>query len=163
LSCTLRLTERQWERGTVLDEIGDAASILKWCICVHTEIYSRLQCVPYELLLRSPCCSFYMHIWLRSKNAPIVCRLNMICVWTDNCNIRIIGIVGIFSSLKLRNSTLSAALVESSPARGSILFEEKSSSQVPSPVQSLLHMNVPQRHWVFFSFCPDGPSGLGHM
>lgn len=27
--------------------------------------------------------------------------------------------------------------------------------------QSLLQMNVPHRHCVFFSFAPDGPSGLG--
>lgn len=26
------------------------------------------------------CCSFFMHILLRSKNAPIVCRLNMMIV-----------------------------------------------------------------------------------
>ena len=29
--------------------------------------------------------------------------------------------------------------------------------------QSLAHMKVPQRHCVPFSFCPEGPNGLGHM
>jgi hypothetical protein len=82
-------------------------------ICVHTEH------IPGFSAFLAPafpaCCSFFMHIVLRSKNSPIVCRLNMMIVLPDICNILPIAIVRMFSLLKPPNSTLSAALVESPP------------------------------------------------
>jgi hypothetical protein len=48
------------------------------CICVHTETYSRLQFIPCSCI--PSVLQLFMHILLRPKNAPIVCRLNMMIV-----------------------------------------------------------------------------------